>query len=108
MASHEYLRFILKTPKGYLTQTGTTEDICDKNIIVLNIYGIGGFFSSKESNVQNFLKFSTVNFTIDECKVLQYTCHTEGYYYCSDCPRSDYCDFWNNRKKCKFHEIAGI
>ena len=54
MASHEYLRFILKTPKGYLTQTGTTEDICDKNIIVLNIYGIGGFFSSKESNVQNY------------------------------------------------------
>ena len=43
-----YLRFILKTQKGYLTQTGTTEDICDKNIIVLNIYGIGGFFSSKK------------------------------------------------------------
>ena len=51
MASHEYLRFILKTPKGYLTQTGTTEDICDKNIIVLNIYGIGGFFSSKKSKI---------------------------------------------------------
>lgn len=100
MASHEYLRFILKTPKGYLTETGTTEDICDESIIVLNIYGIGGIFSTKERNVQNFLQHSTVNFTIDECEVLSYACPTEGYYDCSYCPRSGSCDFWHNRTKC--------
>ena len=100
MASHEYLRFILKTPKGYLTQTGTTEDICDEDIIVLNIFGIGGFGSSKEENIRNFLKLSTVEFNLDECQVLTYACPTNGYYNCSYCPRND-CDFWNNRKICK-------
>lgn len=102
MASHEHLRFILKTPKGYLTPTGTTEDICTMDIIILNIYGIGGLFSSKEKNVQKFLEHSTANFTVDECQVLRYSCPTGGYYSCSDCPRMSCCDFWNSRNKCEF------
>lgn len=100
MASHEYLRFMLKTPKGYLTPTGTTEDICDKEIIVLNIYGIGGLFSSKETNIKKFLEISKVKFPVDECQVLTYSCPTEGYYNCSACPRKFHCDFWNDRTKC--------
>ena len=40
MASHEHLRFLLKTPRGYFTQTGTVEDICDEEIVILNICGI--------------------------------------------------------------------
>ena len=99
MASHEYLRFILKTPKGYLTETGTTEDICDENIIVLNIYGIGGAFSSKKRNVQNFLQHSTANFDVDECQVLSYECPTGGYYHCDNCPQNSSCDFWGKRTK---------
>ena len=100
MASHEYLRFILKTPKGYLTNKGTTEDICDKGIIVLNINGIGGFSSTKDRNVQSFLQYSSEYFTADECEVLSYACPTRGYYYCGHCPQCDRCDFWHNRKKC--------
>ena len=105
MASHEYLRFILKTPKGYLTPTGATRNLCSKDIIVLNILEIGGFFSSKEKNVQNFLNLSTAKFNINECTVLYYACDVEEYYSCAYCPFKNYCNFWNNRKKCVFHEM---
>lgn len=101
MASHEYLRFLLKTPEGYLTPTGTTKDICNNDIIVLNIYAVGGFGANEEKMVRNFLKLSSVEFPVEKCQVLIYHCPTKGYYFCYNCPRHTYCDFWHNRKKCK-------
>ena len=56
MASHAYCRFILQTPDGYLTPTGASKDIGDKNVVVLNIYGVGGAFSSREKNIERFLQ----------------------------------------------------
>ena len=61
MASHEYVRFLLKTPNGYLTTTGTTQDICDKDVIILNIFEVGGYMDSKEREIQSFLDRSTAN-----------------------------------------------
>ena len=101
MASHESLRCILKTPLGYLTPTGTTEDICDKDIIILNIYGIGGYSASEEMQKRKFLHLSTVTFAIEECNVLQYSCPHAESYYCCNCSRKHICDFLHDRKKCK-------
>lgn len=101
MASHHGLRCILKTPLGYLTPTGTTEDICDKNIIVLNIHGIGGYSASEETQKRSFLRLSSVNFSIEECNVLQYSCPYAKSYDCCNCSRKNSCDFLQDRKKCK-------
>ena len=107
MASHEYVRFLLKTPTGFLTRSGTTQDICNKDIIVFNIYGVGGFTASKEKMIQNFLKASTVtDVNPNECEVWFHCCNDLiARYYCENCSAKSTCDFLFDRKKCKFQKM---
>ncbi len=109
MASHEYVRFLLKTPTGFLTPTGTTEDICDKDIIILNIYEVGGFCASTEKEIRSFLNLSTAEVDPSECEVWYHCCDDFiAQYYCENCMMYSYCDLWHDRKKCKFekHELV--
>lgn len=102
MASHAYLRFMLKTPEGYLTPTGTTQDINGKDIIVMNIFEVGGLFSSKENQITKFFEKTTANlkFSLDEYQVVYYSCPLDRYYSCRECHCVKECDFWNNREVC--------
>lgn len=105
MAIHEHLRFILKTPNGYLTSTGTTEDINCNDIIVFNIYRVGGPFASKERSIANFLEHSTADFPVEACKILYYSCPTRESYNCWKCSNFRNCQFWNNRSKVQLCEV---
>ena len=102
MASHAYCRFILQTPDGYLTPTGASKDIGDENVVVLNIYGVGGAFSSREKNIKRFLEHTTAAYDPEQCKVLYYCCPMDYYYECEKCPKMGRCEFWTNLKECKF------
>lgn len=105
MASHEYVRFILKTPMGYLTPTGTTQDICNKDVIILNIFEVGGYMASKEIEIQSFLDRSTANIKSNECEVLWHACNDLiAQYSCEDCIAYSHCNLWHNRRKCIFNK----
>ena len=105
MASHAYLRFILKTPDGFLKVGGTTYDLDDKDIIVLNIYEVGGIFASKETKVSKFFEYSNFNkeYSVKDCMVMWYACPLDKY-VCSGCWLYNTCGFINHRKKCKFSQ----
>ena len=107
MASHEYVRFILKTPTGFLTRTGTTEDICDKNIIILNILDTGGFTARKDRQVEEFFERSTASkVNPEECEVWYHCCNDSiAMYDCENCVAYDSCDLLHNRKRCKFQKV---
>lgn len=103
MGSHAYCRFILKTPKGYLTENGATEDIGAEEVLVLNIYGVGGWSSTPGRDVQKFLKHSTADFKPEDCKLMLYCCPLDNCSYsCDACRIKGVCKFWTNRKECKF------
>lgn len=105
MANKAYLRFILKTPNGYLTTTGITQNINETQIIVMNIFETGGLLASKKVQVENFLKKSAakLNFAIDDYEVISYTCPLDRYHSCCDCMNRKDCVFWTQRETCKFN-----
>ncbi|MBE5822273.1 MAG: hypothetical protein E7311_06805 [Clostridiales bacterium] len=58
---HGFALVVLKTEKGYLTKTGTTEDIYSKELLKLPIYFIGGKWSKMEDRVKKFMEESTAS-----------------------------------------------
>lgn len=102
MASHAYCRFILKTPDGYLTPTGTVKDIGDNQVLILNIFGIGGWSASKEESIQKFLENSAATVDPEKCELLQYSCKRDNCYDCTGCFMKEICEFWTDRKSCTF------
>ena len=102
MHDHNYQITFLKTPFGYLTSAGFTQDINSKDILLLpsNTYGK---YSSMVNRVNYFSKFYNLNQTIyekligciAECETITYRC-AYGWTWCEGCTRKNICDFWNN------------
>jgi hypothetical protein len=103
---HERSVLILKTPEGYLTETGFTNDICSKEIVVLTLLEAGGYWASKKEKISELLKrstakveyagqegFSVLSYNCDEC--YRRTCTAEN----------DSCKFWTDRANVKFSEF---
>ena len=109
MASHAYLRVMLETKEGYLTYSGTTKDLNNPDIIVLNSYGIGSFMTPEKEIIKKFLSITSSpnSFNPDECKLVFYHCKIDFYYYCSFCPHKGTCDFINKKSACRLHYIDG-
>ena len=102
MPSYRTLRFILKTPKGYLTSDGFSNDICDRDIIVLNLDRIWESSFIKQKAIKVFFEYSNAPpyFNLKECNILSYNC-SKSLKECWYCPKSYECEFWNNRSNCE-------
>lgn len=96
---HNYPLTFLKTPFGYLTTTGVTDDINDKNLLIFqaNTYGIWASFKGKveyfieKSQIDNRLKYS-IQHSLDECIIYTYWC---GQNCNGGCFNKSDCSFWN-------------
>ena len=100
MHDHKYYITFLKTPLGYLTSTGFTQDINSKDILLLpsNTYGK---YSSKERRINYFSEFynldqlicESLKECIAECETILYRC-PYGDTWCKGCYRKGTCAFW--------------
>lgn len=111
MHDHNYAPEFLKTPKGYLTKTGFSDNINDKSIIICasNSYGK---WSSMESRIEYFArKFigsidikSELTSMIREIETLRYNCGKGSHCgWSEDADCKQYCPFWvEDRNKLKF------
>lgn len=110
--NHSYPLSFLETPFGYLTSQGVTDDINDKNLVILraNTYGI---WASLERKVKYFLNFAeledkqleqNIKDNFESCKVLTYSCGSNS---CSGCYKKEkLCTFWNgNRSILEYYRI---
>lgn len=103
MSAHGNLRFILKTSDGYLTKTGTQDNICSENILALNVFEVGGEHASRDEIIKKFLDCSSLAVDENECEVLCFTCQGgESDYLCEQCRLEYQCDFWEHRESMKF------
>jgi hypothetical protein len=101
---------ILKTPEGYLTETGFTNDICSKEILVLSLIEAGGYWASKKGKISEFLKRSTaqVEYSGQEgFSVLSHNCNEchrcRGFGECNK--ENVSCRFWTDRANVKLNEF---
>ena len=107
-----YLLTILKTPRGYLTKNGFTQDINSDGIIVLRGY-VYGQYSSMTTRVQFFLEKATLSEDVSKelykvaqkCEVMAYRCEVS-----EDCENCQYyasgCQFWEkNRAKIRLFKL---
>lgn len=100
---HRVWLTLLKTPWGYLTRTGFTQDINSTDIIVLRSNTFGKW-SSMKRRVQFFLECSTLNGNsakklyahATECETIVYLC--KHGYFCGDCRYHSDCKFWNGHR----------
>ena len=102
MKSQENVRYLLKTPNGYLTQKGTTEDINSKDIIVLSAFELKGDLNEK---IKSFLERSEAKFKVEECSVFKYECPYAIAFSCDYCGRQEGCEFFEAREQCKLQKI---
>lgn len=109
---------ILETPLGYLTKKGFTDDINDKDLLVLKGSSLGSFSSYKDK-VDYFIrksknstkvswKLKKYKYDKDEIRILLFRCIRET---CEGCHKNDEnnmfirekCRFWHDdRKKIDF------
>ena len=102
MHHHGYGILIMKTPGGYLTKSGVTNDISD-DIIVLNLDSAGGYWAPLTEKVKKFLERSSAkNLDPNQCEILSYSCTDERRRSCDGCTKDSSCEFWSNRGKVKF------
>ena len=100
---HRVWLTILKTPSGYLTESGFTEDINSKDIIVLRSNTFGKW-SSMKRRIEYFLERATLSENISkelyeheaECQTIVYLC--EHGFVCNGCTYRSDCQFWNGRR----------
>lgn len=101
---HGYALTILKTPQGYLTKEGFSQDINSKDIIVLpsNTYGK---WSSMLTRIEYFLRETSLKEevckeifdNISDCETIAFRCR-HGV-YCNGCIyRSANCEFWDGHR----------
>jgi len=109
---YDYLLTILKTPMGYLTTCGFTQDINSNEVVVLRGYTYGQY-SSITTRVQFFLEKTLLSEAVSkelynrafECEVIAYQCE-----HAMDCHTCKYhngkCEFWTgNREKLKLFKL---
>lgn len=115
MHDHEYTITLLKTPFGFLTKDGFTDDINSKEIVLLpsNSYGKWTPFKDK---IIYFGKYSSIpedslSLILEnesECKIKTYLCEhgTDCCFFRNpDCKNST-CKFWNSdRNQLKMHRL---
>lgn len=109
---YDYLLTILKTPMGYLTSNGFTQDINSDEIIVLRGYTYGQY-SSTITRMQFFIEKATLSEKnkkelhkyVEECEVIAYRC--EQATECQTCQYcKEECKFWNmSREKLKLFKL---
>ena len=100
---HRVWLTVLKTPWGYLTETGFTEDINSKDIIVLRSDTFGKW-SSMKCRIEYFLELATLSEDTSkkiyehesECETIVYLC--EQGFFCDRCKDRADCQFWNGRR----------
>ena len=101
---HRVWLTLLKTPWGYLTKTGFTNNINSNDIIVLRSNTFGKW-SSMKSRIQYFLELTTLSSDISkdlyehesECETIAYFCN-HGF-FCNGCEHYSNCQFWNGRRE---------
>ena len=108
---HNYSLTMLKTPYGYLTKTGFTDDINSTDIVILssNTYGK---YSTMLGRISFFQKYSEVSSEIfkklyseaEKCETIAFNCiHGTK---CNECIYKEKCDFLNGRREeLKFSKI---
>lgn len=111
---HNYAITFLKTPFGFLTKTGFTEDINSEEIVLLpsNSYG-------KWSSMKRRLDFFTRKTSLDsstirelyarstECETMEFLC--EHGTYCEGCRFKRGCDFWSGKRDTlKFYKLYSL
>lgn len=104
MAHHNRLPLIfLETPYGYLTTNGVSDDINDKNLIVLRVT-VNGIWAELKKKVKCFLDESEIEDKelrknildrYEECKIHTYHC---GKNSCVGCLSEKLCVFFNGDK----------
>ena len=116
MHHHEYYITMLKTPYGYLTRNGFTDDINDENIILLpsNSYG---YWSSTERRIEYFIRYYEGELKeemkqklldcVKEVETQTYYCPSRSTYCCyfRNCEKKRNCQFWKDRTKLTFHRL---
>jgi hypothetical protein len=104
------IRYIVETPEGYVTATGTTKNIRDEGIIVLGISGV----NSNAKNLHEKLVESCMRWSIEkgkwrteECRILRYICEDQATSSCTGCIRETICPFLRERVEGMFVDITG-
>lgn len=102
---------ILKTPYGYLTNTGFTENINSRDIVA--VWSNNLKRKNKKRQLRYFFKHCFLSSKIkqvleqaclDECIVWAFECPYAN--SCCSCYNSKYCNFWNgNRDKLEFTKL---
>ena len=109
---YDYLLTILKTPMGYLTQNGFSQDITSNELVVLGGFEYGNY-SSMRTRIQFFIEKTNLSELIIqklynhelECEIIAYRCIYPV--DCKNCPKCTLeCEFWNsNREKLKLFKL---
>ena len=103
--SHDHRTWItlLKTPWGYLTKTGFTNDINSTDVIVLSSRTFGKW-STMRSRIECFLQKANLD-TLSanalcehalECETIVYLCKQGS--YCNVCEHKSNCQYWNGQR----------
>lgn len=107
---------ILKTPYGYLTTQGFTDNINSGDLVVVWNSSLKKCIT-KKGRLRYFLNLCYISQKIKEvleqeclfeCKFFTYSCTYSSTYSnsCYPCRNSKYCSFWNDdRTKLKFTEL---
>ena len=115
MHDHEYTITLLKTPYGYLTKNGFTDNINFEDIILLpsNSYGK---WASFEEKIKYFCKYSNISEddlnsilkNQSKCEIYTFLCRygTQCCYFNNTECKNSYCEFWNDdRSKLKLSRL---
>lgn len=115
MHNHHYSITFIKTKYGYLTYNGFSDNINDKNLILLpsNSYGV---WSSNKIRLDFFLKEfkgsledrNKLQECINDLELKSFYCVKKGTCCCyqNDCIYKNNCDFWNkDRETLKIDKI---
>ena len=108
---HRYLITFLKTPWGFLTSTGFTQDINSKDIALLpsNSYGkwssmltriefLCKYYNHEQKTLEMLCKHAS------ECETITFYC--EHGTSCNECSYKNRCKFWNtDREELKLSKL---
>ena len=74
--SHEFAfrSVVLKTPQGYLSKSGFTQDVTSQEVLVIRAGLLGGLWASKQSRLEMFKEYFNISTPIDEndCEFFTY------------------------------------
>ena len=115
MHDHNYLITFLKTPLGFLTKTGFTQDINSKDILLLpsNTYGK---YSTMLGRIKYFCDYYNLEQQVfeklyeylSECETITYQCDF-GLLWCDTCCYKNNCSCWNaDRAQLDLHKLYGL